>query len=119
MFGAFVLTMAIFFTLMVLWKRLMLFVLAAASFWIAFVGYLIATYAADTNMQLIVGGMAAVIGGLALYGLRVDGNGSNGFQRFLSRMNNDKYEMPRSGRESTEEYRERVYKALHPNRIKR
>lgn len=118
MFGIFTFVMAMFFTMMVLWKRITLFTIGAAGFWVAFLGYMVETYAADHKMQLIVGALAAVVGGLALYGLRVDGNGSTPLQRFFSRLNNDKYEMPRDNRETTEDYRANVRRALRRNNRK-
>ena len=119
MFGIFAFVIAMFFTLMVVWKRMILFAIAAGGFWVAFMAYMVETYVADAKMQLIVGGLAAVVGGIALYGLYVDGNGATGFRRLISRFNNDSYERARSGRETPDEYRERARRALHPGRIKR
>lgn len=119
MFGILSLLIATFFTWLVVWKRITLFAVAAGGFWVAFMAYMLDTYVADAKMQLIVGGLAAVVGGIALYGLYVDGSGTSGFRRMISRFNNDKYEYNRPHTETLEEYQSRVNKALHPRRIKR
>ena len=124
MIGILFVCIAISLTVIVLWKPLTLFILAAAGFWIASLAYLLNVLSSDVMRQEAVLAIGAIIFGLLLWGMvgrqpaeTKDSGGS--FRRFIRRMNGENVYRPRPHPETEDEYRLRVNKALHPNRIPR
>ncbi len=123
MTGIMLIVIAISLTIMVLWKRLMLFVLGAVGFWIAVLAYYLSTLSSSPMLEQVILGIAAIVGGLLLYGMvgrqpseTLDPDGGS-IRRFIRRLNGESVNSPRSHRETAEEYRGNVHRALHPNRV--
>ena len=107
-------------TLLAFKFRLALVTLGTVGLWVALLAYFVTNLSATPMLQQIILAIAAFVGALfffSMFGKMPGEEGESSFRRLIRRMNGETVSSPR--KETPEDYRETLHRALHPNRMRR